>query len=57
LEDEEQVPPSNAAETGKSDDEEGPLEPGAAATAHVVVSFLAQEYEFSVREFNRVVRN
>jgi hypothetical protein len=57
LEDEEQVPPSNAAETGKSDDEEGPLEPGAAPTAHVVVSFLAQEYEFSVREFNRVVRN
>jgi hypothetical protein len=46
LEDEEQVPPSNAAETGKSDDEEERLEAGAAAVAQVdareSVSFLSE---------------
>jgi hypothetical protein len=36
LEDEEQVPPPNAAETGNLDDKEGvPLEAGAAAVAQV----------------------
>jgi hypothetical protein len=35
MEDEEQVPPSKAAETGKSGDEEGRLEAGAAAVAQV----------------------
>jgi hypothetical protein len=46
LEDEEQVPPSNAVETGNMDDTEGRLEAGAAAVAQVdakeSVSFLSE---------------
>jgi hypothetical protein len=49
FEDEEQVPPSNAAESGRSDDKEGRLEAGAAAVAQVdakeSVSFMSESCE------------